>query len=282
MRASLKLVPLALLLLLPLRLSGCTGVDRKLPWEKEPDRSWSQKNLPSFPSQSTKPRRVEYWEVATTSPTLAITFDDGPHKENTPRLLDLLRERHIRGTFYLVGQNVKYYPALTKRIAQEGHEIANHTWSHPTLSRMPDHAVRRELQLCRDVIFEAAGVEPRHMRPPGGALTKAQRQWIYHEFGYPVIFWTVDPLDWKRPGVSVVVQRLVTGAKNGAILLTHDIHAPTIEAIPQVLDQLSAKGFRFVTVSELLAMEPPQAELMIMPAELKELTKERAPSGSDQ
>jgi hypothetical protein len=92
------------------------------------------------------------------------------------------------------------------------------------------------------------------MRPPYGELTKRQRILVNHQFGYKVILWDVDPLDWKRPGSDVVAQRIIAGARPGSIILSHDIHPPTIEAMPQVFDALLAKGFKFVTVSELLAM----------------------------
>ena len=102
------------------------------------------------------------------------------------------------------------------------------------------------------------------MRPPYGELTKRQRVWVNHVFSYKVILWDVDPLDWKRPGPSVVASRIIAGARPGSIILSHDIHPPTIEAMPQVFDALLAKGFRFVTVSELLAMnkggERPEVE----------------------
>jgi peptidoglycan/xylan/chitin deacetylase (PgdA/CDA1 family) len=93
------------------------------------------------------------------------------------------------------------------------------------------------------------------MRPPYGELTKRQRILVNHEFGYKVILWDVDPLDWKRPGPNVVAQRIIAGARPGSIILSHDIHPPTIAAMPQVFDSLLAKGFKFVTVSELLAMD---------------------------
>ncbi|MDF1862434.1 MAG: polysaccharide deacetylase family protein, partial [Verrucomicrobiales bacterium] len=96
---------------------------------------------------------------------------------------------------------------------------------------------------------------PRTMRPPYGAITSSQKSWIRQEFGYPSILWSVDPEDWKKPGSSVVASRLVSGARPGGILLVHDIHAPTIDAVLPALDQLLAKGFQFVTVTQLIAMD---------------------------
>ncbi len=199
--------------------------------------------------------RDSYSSVQTSKPYIALTFDDGPHPTNTPRLLDILKQRNVKATFYVVGTNVKRYPQIMRRIVAEGHEVANHTVTHGYLTKMSDAAVRKELADARDAIIAVTGVTPKTMRPPYGAISSAQKAWIRREFGYPSILWSVDPMDWKRPGSSVVTQRLVSGARPGGILLVHDIHAPTIDAIPSTVDQLLAKGFQFVTVTELLGAE---------------------------
>jgi peptidoglycan/xylan/chitin deacetylase (PgdA/CDA1 family) len=192
--------------------------------------------------------------VAVSQPYIAITFDDGPHPNNTPRLLDMLRERNIKATFYVIGRNVDLYPNVLRRTVSEGHEIGNHTYTHPILSKLGDSTVREELTKCRDAVARAAGVQPRTMRPPYGALLQRQREWIHAELNYPTIMWSVDPLDWKRPGPSVVTSRILTGTTPGAIVLAHDLHAGTVDAMPATLDGLLNKGFKFVTVSQLLAM----------------------------
>ncbi len=196
-----------------------------------------------------------YNRVATSLPFVALTFDDGPHPVNTPRLLDILKQRNVKATFYVIGTNVKRYPEIARRIVAEGHEIANHTATHPSLAKLSDDGVRQELRSCRDAIVSATGVTPRTMRPPYGSITTAQKSWIRKEFGYPTILWSVDPLDWKKPGASVVTSRLVSGTTPGGILLAHDIHAGTIDAMPSTVDQLLARGYQFLTVTELLAME---------------------------
>jgi peptidoglycan/xylan/chitin deacetylase (PgdA/CDA1 family) len=188
-------------------------------------------------------------------PYLAMTFDDGPHPSNTPRLLDILKQRNIKATFYVVGTNARRYPEIMRRMIAEGHEIGNHTDNHGYLTKLSASAIRSDLARAHQAIVSATGVPPRTMRPPYGAITSDQKAWIKAEFGYPSIMWSVDPEDWKKPGVSVVTRRLVSGARPGGILLAHDIHAPTIEAIPSALDQLLAKGFRFVTVTQLIALE---------------------------
>ncbi len=199
--------------------------------------------------------RTRYSSVQTDEMVVAFTFDDGPHATNTPRLLDELKARNIKATFYLVGENVKRYPQIVRRMVEEGHEIGNHTYTHPTLTARSDEVIRSEMQRTADVIREVSGYVPHTMRPPGGAINKRIEQWIFDEFGYSTVLWSVDPMDWKRPGVSVVQRRLLNAAHKGAIMLAHDIHAPTITAVPKVFDELLARGYRFVTVSQLLNLE---------------------------
>ena len=196
-----------------------------------------------------------YFSIETSEKVIAITFDDGPHGVNTPRLLDMLKKRNVKATFYVVGNMVKYNPQLLRRMIAEGHEIGNHTVTHGTLSRMSDAGLRKELQDAHDMIVKETGVAPKSMRPPGGAITNNQKKLMLKEFGYPTILWSVDPEDWKRPGASVVTSRLVNGARPGGILLVHDLHAPTVDAMPSALDQLLAKGYRFVTITELIMMD---------------------------
>jgi peptidoglycan/xylan/chitin deacetylase (PgdA/CDA1 family) len=198
--------------------------------------------------------KITFTDVNVDGPYIAMTFDDGPHATNTPKLLDLAAKKHIRLTFFVLGECVQQNPAVLQREAAEGHEIGNHSWSHPNLAKLSDEAVRSQLQRTEDIIVKTAGIKPKLMRPPYGELTKRQRVWVNHDFGYKVILWDVDPLDWKRPGPNVVARRIIAGTRPGSIILSHDIHPPTIEAMPQVFDALLAKGFKFVTVSELLAM----------------------------
>jgi len=201
-----------------------------------------------------------YTRVKTSKKVVAITFDDGPHPENTPRLLDMLKARKIKATFYVVGDMVKYSPDLLKRMVDEGHEIGNHTVSHGTLSRMSDEALLKELRAAHDQIMEACGVAPISMRPPGGAIKRDQKELMLRELGYPTILWSVDPEDWKRPGPAVVTSRLVNGASPGGILLVHDLHKPTVDAMPSTFDQLLAMGYEFVTISELIKLDEAPAE----------------------
>jgi len=190
-------------------------------------------------------------------PYIALTFDDGPSAALTPKLLDMLAARRLKATLFVVGQNAADHPDILKRAVREGHEIANHSWSHPNLGKMSDDGVRRELQKTDDAIVAATGKRPTLMRPPYGSITAAQKKWIHQEFGYRIIIWDVDPLDWKRPGPAVVTSRILNQTKAGSIILVHDIHPPTIDAMPRTFDQLIEKGFKSVTVTELLGMAKP-------------------------
>ncbi len=111
------------------------------------------------------------------------------------------------------------------------------------------------MQKTQDAIIAATGYRPILFRPPYGALTPSQKLWIAREFGFKIILWDVDPLDWKRPGPSIVAQRIIAATRPGSIILSHDIHSQTVDAMPEVFDTLLAKGYKFVTVSELIAMD---------------------------
>jgi peptidoglycan/xylan/chitin deacetylase (PgdA/CDA1 family) len=190
---------------------------------------------------------------------IAITFDDGPHKTNTPQLLDILKQRGIHATFFVVGQNAAEYPDILKRIVAEGHELANHSYTHPVLASMSQSAVHEQLDKTHQAVLKATGVSMKLLRPPYGALSEPQRRTANSEFGYKVILWSVDPLDWKVRDAARVQNEIVSHTQTGSIVLAHDIHKSTVDAMPETLDKLTEKGFKFVTVSELLALDRPAA-----------------------
>jgi len=202
-----------------------------------------------------------YSYVHVDQPYIALTFDDGPHKTLTPKLLDLLASRHIKVTFFVLGECVQENSDILARAAREGHEIGNHSWSHPQLNHLSDDAVRSQLKRTDDLIKSVIGHHPTLFRPPYGALTAKEKKWIPEEFGYRIILWDVDPLDWKDPGPAAVTNRILRETRPGSIILSHDIHRGTIEAMPATIDQLLAKNYKFVTVSELIdhaTPEPPK------------------------
>jgi peptidoglycan-N-acetylglucosamine deacetylase len=215
----------------------------------------SARETPAAPEESS----ITFNSVHVDGPYIAITFDDGPSATLTPKLLDLLAAHHIKATFFVIGENVAEHPEIVARAAREGHEIGNHSWSHPNFGKMSDDNVRSQLRRTDEAIKSATGNRPALMRPPYGSITAREKHWIHDEFGYRVILWDVDPLDWKRPGLAVVRNRILKETQPGSIVLAHDIHPGTIEAMPSTLDQLEAKGFKFVTVSELIGMAKPRS-----------------------
>lgn len=218
--------------------------------EPSPAKRGAARETPATPEEP----GITFNSVHVDGPYIAMTFDDGPSATLTPKLLDLLAAHHIKATFFVIGENVAEYPEIVARAAREGHEIANHSWSHPNLGKMSDESVRRQLQQTDDAIKNATGKRPTLLRPPYGSITAREKRWIHDEFGYDIILWDVDPYDWKRPGPAVVRARILNETRAGSIVLSHDIHPGTIEAMPSTFDELEAKGFKFVTVSELIRM----------------------------
>lgn len=206
----------------------------------------------ALPAGITRGGATTITQVPTTQPVVAMTFDDGPHQSLTPQLLDILAARGIRATFYVVGRRVSMYPQLTARIANEGHEIGNHSYSHPRLINLGNAGLMHELDRTAQAIHQVVGRPPVTMRPPYGLLSERQRRLINETRGLPTILWSVDPQDWRRPGSSVVANRIVGGTRPGAVILAHDIIGSTVRAMPAALDALIARGYRFVTVSELV------------------------------
>src|SRR5437667_5283446 len=201
---------------------------------------------------------ITFSSVHVDGPYIAMSFDDGPSATLTPKLLDILAAHHIKATFFVIGENVAEHPEIVARAAREGHEIGNHSWSHPNLAKMSQESVRSQLQRTDDAIKSATGNRPTLLRPPYGSITNREEHWIHDQFGYRIILWDVDPYDWKRPGPAVVRNRILKETQPGSIVLSHDIHPGTIEAMPSTLDALEAKGFKFVTVSELIGMATPE------------------------
>jgi peptidoglycan/xylan/chitin deacetylase (PgdA/CDA1 family) len=202
--------------------------------------------------------RTSYNSVHVDQPVIAMTFDDGPSAVLTPRLLDILKQRNIKVTFFVLGQLVQEHPEIIQRAVAEGHEIANHSWDHKPLNKLAEGGLTHEIKDTSDQITKVTGRPVTLLRPPYGATTPRLNKAIEKEYGMKVILWSVDPLDWKRPGPKVVEQRILKETQPGSIILSHDIHPGTIEAMPATLDALLAKGFKFVTVTELLAMEKPK------------------------
>lgn len=184
---------------------------------------------------------------------VALTFDDGPSSAYTPKVLDILRRHGAHGTFFVLGNSARRCPSIVARAAAEGHEIGVHTWSHINMARSSTAKIDSEVSRTVDAIRSITGKTPAVMRPPYGATNAFIVNHMYNNYGMRSIMWDVDTRDWQRPGVSTVVSRAVNGAKPGSIILVHDIHASTLASIEGIVTGLQARGFKLVTVSELLA-----------------------------
>ena len=181
---------------------------------------------------------------------VALTFDDGPRRDTTSRLLDGLRERGASATFFLVGQQIEGSEDLLLRMRDEGHQVGNHSWSHASLKDESDWGLLQEVGRTDTLLREILGEGSYWLRPPYGLLTARQRQLIT----VPVIKWSVDPEDWKLRDTEKDVAAVLKKVRPGDIILMHDSIPATVDAALQIVDALQAEGYTFVTVEELLAL----------------------------
>lgn len=198
---------------------------------------------------------VRQWSPET--PSVAITFDDGPDDTYTPKILDILAKHGVRATFFLIGQAAEKYPEVVARIVREGHAIGNHTYFHSNLSRMAPWQVLLDLRKAQDVFDRLAGQVPTAVRPPYGALDPPAVEAIGRE-GFKVVLWTIDSLDWWGLSKEQIVQNVVPALKSGVIILHHSSGGPqedltgTLEALPEIIQTLKDQGYRFLTIPEVL------------------------------
>ena len=181
---------------------------------------------------------------------VALTFDDGPRRDTTSRLLDGLRERGASATFFLVGQQIEGSEDLLLRMRDEGHQVGNHSWSHASLKDESDWGLLQEVGRTDTLLREILGEGGYWLRPPYGFLTARQRQLVT----VPVIKWSVDPEDWKLRDTEKDVAAVLKKVRPGDIILMHDSIPATVDAALRIVDALQAEGYIFVTVEELLAL----------------------------
>ena len=179
---------------------------------------------------------------------VALTFDDGPHPVCTPQLLDGLKKRDVKVTFFVTGENVESYPEIVKRACEEGHLIGNHTFHHVQLTAANSDDFKKEIISTNDIIQEVTGKETSFIRPPYGSWDKKYEK----ELNMFPVLWDVDPLDWCSTNVDKIVRSVLAGTKENSIILMHDSYDSTVTAALQVVDILKAEGYEFVTVDEIL------------------------------
>jgi peptidoglycan-N-acetylglucosamine deacetylase len=188
----------------------------------------------------------------------SLTFDDGP-SSLTPALLDVLDRERVGATFYVQGVSVARNPGAALRAVSSGHEVGNHTWAHPNLTELEDDEVRDEVRRTQAAIAGATGVRASSLRPPYGASDRRVRDLV----ALPFVVWDVDTRDWQDPGVDVVVERAVSGATRGSVILMHDTHEDTIAAVPRIIDGLRARGFALVPVVDQFGGSLPGAGALV-------------------
>ncbi len=186
---------------------------------------------------------------------VAITFDDGPGA-HTMRLLDILDQRGAKATFFVIGSKVDAQAGVLRRMQTSGHQIGNHTWSHPSLTRLSLAGIRQEIGDTNAAIQRAIGYTPKIVRPPYGATSQTVNTEL-GRLGMSSVLWSVDTRDWADRNSSIVCSRAVANARPGAIILLHDIHVTSVNAIPCILDALSRQGYGFVTIDMLLGNTVP-------------------------
>ena len=181
---------------------------------------------------------------------IAFTFDDGPTPGVTERVLDELRQRHLSATFFMIGERIAASPELARRVLAEGHEIGNHSYTHPKLSTLPDPQVELELQKTQEILAKELNYHPKWFRPPYGAFRKNQA-FIPYRKGLGVVLLSVDSRDWAQPGEGPITDTILSQTKAGSIVLCHDRYPQTGNCIGQILDRLLERHFNFVTLSAL-------------------------------
>jgi peptidoglycan-N-acetylglucosamine deacetylase len=198
---------------------------------------------------------IAYEKGETNEKKIALTFDDGPDKLITPQLLDILKEKGVPATFFVVGQQVSYFPDLAKRMVKDGHTIANHTWDHPELSKLYTSQVIQQVTSTNEIIERVTGVKATLFRPPYGDFTAADAL-VFDRLGFKNILWSVDTLDWSGTSAEEILTILHRDKSPGGIVLQHNFQNAklegTVKALPQMIDQLRAEGYEFVTIDALL------------------------------
>ncbi|MSS84269.1 polysaccharide deacetylase family protein [Actinomycetaceae bacterium WB03_NA08] len=208
-------------------------------------------HTPPSPITATSPGQA--YTNCSLTPCVALTFDDGP-AARTPEVLEILASHDSAATFYLLGVNAANYPEIVKQIADSGNELGNHSWGHPDLTTLGPAGVVEEIQSTNQAIADASGITPATMRPPYGSFN----QQTLDAAGMPAMRWSIDTNDWQKPGVGEIVNRAVNPAIPGDVILIHDIHDQSVDAVPGIVEGLRARGFTLVTVSQLFAglLEP--------------------------
>ena len=179
---------------------------------------------------------------------VAITFDDGPRSDTTEKLLDGLKERGVKATFFLIGESAEKNPEIVKRMKDEGHLIGSHTYSHVQLTNLTEAKAKEEISKANSIIEGITGEDPRYIRPPYGSYSDK----LLMSVNMTPMLWTVDPNDWNTTNTAQIVKKVVSDVRCGDIILLHDIYPSSVAAALEIIDELQAKGYVFVTVDQIV------------------------------
>jgi probable sporulation protein (polysaccharide deacetylase family) len=196
------------------------------------------------------PQRSPVFRGNPAQPHMSITCNVAWGAEFLPSMLSTLEEYDVRATFFMEGRWVEQFPELTRRLYKEGHELGNHSYSHPYPTKIAEDVLRSEILETEAILENLTGVKPSLFAPPYGEWNNAVVK-TAGDLGYETIMWTIDTIDWERPGVEVIVDRVLENPVNGGIILMHPTEQ-TVDALPQILAGLKEKGFELVTVGQLL------------------------------
>ncbi len=198
---------------------------------------------------------VVFRSAKTEEKRIALTFDDGPHPKQTPQILEILSRYGIKATFFMVGENVTYYPKAAEMVLAEGHEVGNHTFSHAHVGHLDIGRIREELVRCEDVLEELGEYRPHLFRPPEGSVTPYVEHCV-DAGDYALILWSLDTRDWECKDADLIAKRVLEEVEPGDIILMHDYIAgsETPKALEILLPKLLGQGYEFVTVSQLLGL----------------------------
>lgn len=211
-----------------------------------------------FVPKKKKKKAVKEKAEETDRKLIAFTFDDGPEGSVTPRILETLKKYNVKATFFMLGKNVNRFPEVAKQVADEGHEIANHSITHANLNKTNKNQIQKEVVESKKIIQEATGVVPKLFRPPYGEYNESVIK-ASATSDQTVVMWSVDTLDWKHKDKNKVIDITMTNSSAKSIVLLHDIHASTADILPSIIEKMQSEGYEFVTTSELIKHIEPQS-----------------------
>ena len=211
-------------------------------------------------------RKGTFYRAQRADKVVALTFDDGPSPIWTPQVLDELKKAEVKATFFMLGSHVERYPAIARRVLAEGHEIGNHTYDHHVLIYYKMEELEKEIQEAEDAIKAVTGQSPRYFRPPKAWLSSREKKKI-EEMGYKIVLWSLNSKDWVTFHDKQITSYVLKRIQPGDIILFHDSggvftteggnRAQTVKTIPRLVKKLKERGYRFVTISELMGQPRP-------------------------